>query len=144
MSFAEYVLLLSQHYRLLCHRRGGRTFSLLRHSLEEGQVSGLCGSCRLSCVDARVHAAPADLVEASCVSISTEAFASSTVCTVIHVRRGDIVLHEETSRRYRAIAEYVETKEVEIHDNILLLTDDANAIGEAKKLFSEIFPVAEI
>lgn len=58
-------------------------------------------------------------------------------CTVIHVRRADVVLHGKFSRRYHAIYEYVDALEqtyggapTERH-NVLLLSDDANAIREA-------------
>lgn len=54
-------------------------------------------------------------------------------CTVFHVRRGDVVKHGIHSRKYHSIAEYLNrTGEIQIEPNILLLTDDANAISEAK------------
>lgn len=68
-----------------------------------------------------------------------------TPCTVMHVRRSDIVLHGKWSRRYRAIEEYVNAmNKYTRHSNnnnsttnILLLTDDANAIGEATTQFPQ-------
>lgn len=57
-----------------------------------------------------------------------------TPCTVMHVRRTDIVLHAEFSRKYRKIEEYVKALEKGTK-NILLLTDDQNAIEEAQALF---------
>jgi hypothetical protein len=59
-----------------------------------------------------------------------------TPCTAIHVRRTDVVLHAEFSRKYRKIEEYVNALEKGTK-NILLLTDDQNAIEEAQALFSE-------
>ena len=64
----------------------------------------------------------------------------STPCTVFHVRRADIVLHGNWSRRYRPIEEYVQAAKnhsVLSHQNILLLTDDANAIDEALAQFPD-------
>ena len=51
-------------------------------------------------------------------------------CTAMHVRRGDIITHGKQSRRYFSIAEYLNTS-TQIERNVLLLTDDHNAIGEA-------------
>ena len=59
-----------------------------------------------------------------------------TPCTAMHVRRSDIVLHEEFARKYRKIKEYVKALEKGTK-NILLLTDDQNAIEEAQSLFPE-------
>ena len=69
-------------------------------------------------------------------------------CTVMHVRRGDVLLHGKSSRRYHAISEYLNSTAAtttttaasplfQIHRNILLLTDDANAIVEAQQLHPE-------
>ena len=53
-------------------------------------------------------------------------------CTVVHVRRGDVVLHQSHHRRrYYPISQYVNATTPE-EKNIFLLTDDANAITEAK------------
>ena len=60
----------------------------------------------------------------------------TTPCTVMHVRRTDIVLHEEWARKYRKIEEYVNALDNSTR-NILLLTDDQNAIEEAKTLYPE-------
>jgi hypothetical protein len=60
-------------------------------------------------------------------------------CTVLHVRRGDVLIRKKKARSYHAIAEYINTSSVKvpIHPNILLLSDDNNAIGEATALFPE-------
>lgn len=62
-----------------------------------------------------------------------------TPCTAIHVRRSDIVLHQQTSRRYHGIEEYMNATSwdptFQIQQNILLFTDDQNAIGEARTMF---------
>lgn len=62
-------------------------------------------------------------------------------CTVVHVRRADVVLHGKFSRRYHAIHEYIEALEHTYGrptgpQNMLLLTDDANAIQEAIAQYS--------
>ena len=66
-------------------------------------------------------------------------FNDNKPCTTIHVRRGDIATYEDDNRRYRSIAEYLNASVIDPHfqlkDNIFLLTDDSNAIGEAKTLF---------
>lgn len=51
-------------------------------------------------------------------------------CTVLHVRRGDVVLLDPTPRRYHAIDEYMDESH-NVTQNLLLLTDDHNAISEA-------------
>lgn len=62
-----------------------------------------------------------------------------TPCTAFHVRRGDSVLvipgKKFPTRRYHAIEEYVNAAGESITKNILLLTDDHNAIGEALTKF---------
>lgn len=61
-----------------------------------------------------------------------------TPCTVLHVRRSDVVRHSEQSRKYHHISEYLNTSsKIRIFKNILLLTDDQNAISEAGSLFPE-------
>lgn len=55
-------------------------------------------------------------------------------CTVCHVRRADIVLHDKESRRYHEIDEYVNAMSKNTK-NIFLVTDDDNAIGEALTKF---------
>lgn len=52
-------------------------------------------------------------------------------CTALHVRRGDVITHGSHARRYFSIAEYLSTAGDSMEHNILLLTDDHNAIGEA-------------
>ena len=67
----------------------------------------------------------------------------------IHVRRGDVILHGKFSRKYHPIQEYLETYEKDVlsrgyswlrqktkQRNVLLLTDDANAVKEALSEFS--------
>lgn len=54
----------------------------------------------------------------------------STPCTVLHVRRGDVVLLDPRPRRYHAISEYM-NEHNNVSRSVLLLTDDHNAIGEA-------------
>ena len=64
-------------------------------------------------------------------------------CAVIHIRRTDVVLHQGSSRKYFAVDEYL--KELREHNqthiknikNILLFTDDANAIDEAIEFHPE-------
>jgi hypothetical protein len=72
--------------------------------------------------------------------------ASSTIalpCTVLHVRRGDIVQHGNLSRRYHPLSEYLEVVDTTIttsrtiavaadRPRIMLLTDDANVINERR------------
>jgi hypothetical protein len=59
-------------------------------------------------------------------------------CTVIHVRRSDVIDHNAESRKYHAISEYINASaKIQIQPNILLLTDDQNAVGEAKTVFPE-------
>jgi hypothetical protein len=54
----------------------------------------------------------------------------------LHVRRTDVVLHGKISRRYHAIQEYMEAAQRKVpdrfHRNVLLFTDDEDAIDEAK------------
>ncbi|KAG7344566.1 hypothetical protein IV203_022574 [Nitzschia inconspicua] len=64
----------------------------------------------------------------------------TTPCMVMHVRRADVIQHDDLARRYFSIAEYVNASKragmIQRQDddetpNIFLITDDANAIGEA-------------
>jgi hypothetical protein len=68
--------------------------------------------------------------------------AADSDCSVIHVRRADVVLHDELSRRYFPVADYVkmipEEKLTNVNHYILLLTDDSNAIDEALVFFPEL------
>jgi hypothetical protein len=65
--------------------------------------------------------------------------AADSDCSVIHVRRADVVLHDEDSRQYFPVADYVKTipkeKFTNVNHYILLLTDDSNAIKEALVFF---------
>jgi hypothetical protein len=57
-------------------------------------------------------------------------------CTVLHVRRADVVLHQAQSRKYFPIADYVQLLPSQKQQkSIFLLTDDANAIQEALEFF---------
>ncbi|CAB9504135.1 expressed unknown protein [Seminavis robusta] len=61
-------------------------------------------------------------------------------CSVLHVRRADVVFHGSHSRKYHGIEEYLEhaqQKNMTVHKNILILTDDFNAIPEAKAKFPD-------
>ena len=76
--------------------------------------------------------------------IQKNGFRDETPCTAIHVRRGDVILDPNPSRKYYPIAAYLNASEsipgagdprFQLKDQIFLLTDDANAIGEAKTFF---------
>ena len=58
-------------------------------------------------------------------------------CTVMHVRRGDVTLDDNGRRRYYPIEDYVKA-DTDIHDTVFLVTDDSNAIQEAKLKFPNI------
>jgi hypothetical protein len=68
--------------------------------------------------------------------LSERAPVMRTPCTVMHVRRADIVINPwgNATRRYHPIEDYMEAarKDAILHENILLMTDDLNAISEAK------------
>jgi hypothetical protein len=57
-------------------------------------------------------------------------------CSAIHVRRSDVLLENHHSRRYHPIEEYLNAS-YNLDRNILLITDDQNAIPEAKVKFPE-------
>ena len=61
-------------------------------------------------------------------------------CSVIHVRRSDVVLHGQASRKYFPISDYIRLLPPERRDNgtVFLLTDDANAIDEAHEFHPNI------
>ena len=59
-----------------------------------------------------------------------------TPCTAMHVRRNDIVLHSQQARKFHPIGEYMNASN-NIRPNILLLTDDHNALGEATTQFPQ-------
>ncbi|KAL9185302.1 hypothetical protein ACHAXT_003079 [Thalassiosira profunda] len=65
-----------------------------------------------------------------------------TDCTVMHVRRSDVVLHGDQSRKYFPVADYVrlipEERLKDPNHYIFLLTDDQNAIDEAHEFFPEL------
>jgi len=59
-------------------------------------------------------------------------------CTAIHVRRGDVVLHGgDLKRRYHAISEYIHATN-NLDKNVYIMTDDQNALNEAKIEFPNI------
>ena len=58
-----------------------------------------------------------------------------TPCVAIHVRRADVVLHDVTSRRYFPISSYLSAANVMEGSNVLLFTDDANAVDEALEFY---------
>lgn len=57
----------------------------------------------------------------------------TTPCTVFHVRRSDIKGHGK--RKYHKISDFVKAAGAMLHDNILLLTDDQDAIDEAQRQY---------
>lgn len=61
-----------------------------------------------------------------------------TPCVAMHVRRGDVVLHQHIARRYYPISSYVAKLPRKRRRNMFLLTDDANAIDEALDFFPNI------
>lgn len=57
----------------------------------------------------------------------------------MHVRRADVVLHNgESVRRYFPLSEYISAANLTAGDNVLLFTDDANAIDEAHEFHSDL------
>mmetsp|Transcript_21995 Transcript_21995/g.51819 ORF Transcript_21995/g.51819 Transcript_21995/m.51819 type:complete len:410 (+) Transcript_21995:307-1536(+) len=52
-------------------------------------------------------------------------------CSAIHVRRSDVVLHGKWSRKYFSIPDYVNLLPENRKQEIIIFTDDANAIDEA-------------
>ena len=56
-------------------------------------------------------------------------------CSAIHVRRSDVIFHDEWSRKYYPVSDYVnlipKEKLSDPNHTIFLLTDDSNAIKEA-------------
>ena len=62
-------------------------------------------------------------------------------CAVIHVRRADVILHGVTSRKYYPISDYINKlprRRRQKGSNVVLLTDDANAVDEAFEFFPEL------
>ena len=62
-------------------------------------------------------------------------------CTVMHVRRADVILHKQVSRKYFPVSDYINALPMDRRDNgatILLLTDDQNAIEEAHEFYPKI------
>ena len=61
-------------------------------------------------------------------------------CMAMHVRRADVILHGEKSRKYHAIQDYldaVSNANMTIPPNVWLMTDDQNAIDEAITMHKE-------
>lgn len=71
-------------------------------------------------------------------------FPPNASCTVMHVRRGDVILQKKRFTRFRGyhpISDYLNQLPKERRQpgsNIFLLTDDANAIDEAREFHSHI------
>lgn len=69
-------------------------------------------------------------------------YEAETDCSVIHVRRSDVVLHDEWSRKYFPVMDYVQRiprhRLRDPNHTIFLLTDDANAIDEAHEFHPEL------
>lgn len=55
-------------------------------------------------------------------------------CTVLHIRRTDVVLHGSMARKYFPVSAYV-NKMPRPDDPIFLVTDDQNAVDEAHEFF---------
>jgi len=72
---------------------------------------------------------------------STQHINITTPCMAMHVRRADVVLHNKLSRKYHPISEYIEAmidaEKKNSTRNILLFTDDHNAISEALVLYPQ-------
>jgi hypothetical protein len=74
-------------------------------------------------------------------NVPTLADNDSDACSVIHVRRADVVLHKRDSRKYFPISEYLKrlpNEHKKPGSTILLLMDDANAIEEAHEFYPQI------
>jgi len=72
--------------------------------------------------------------------VSNNAPAVSAPCAAVHVRRADVVLHNKYSRKYFPISSYLDLLRDETGrnwTNILLFTDDQNAIEEAEEFHPE-------
>ena len=59
-------------------------------------------------------------------------------CSVMHVRRADVVLHGKSSRKYYPVSAYVDLLPEDRRKDIFLLTDDQNAIDEAHEFYPDI------
>ncbi len=69
-------------------------------------------------------------------------FPAEESCSVIHVRRGDVILEadEAYARGYHAVSEYLDLLPEErrqVGSNIIIFTDDANAVDEARLLHKD-------
>lgn len=60
-------------------------------------------------------------------------------CTAMHVRRSDVILHDDNARRYFPVEDYVARippeRLADPRHYVFLLTDDANAVDEAEEFF---------
>ena len=69
-------------------------------------------------------------------------YEAETDCSVVHVRRSDVVLHDDFSRKYFPVTDYVQLipsyRRQDPNQTVLLLTDDANAIDEAHEFHPEL------
>lgn len=65
-----------------------------------------------------------------------------TDCSVIHVRRSDVILHDEFARKYFPVTDYVHLipayRRKDPKQTVFLLTDDQNAIDEAHEFHPEL------
>ena len=61
-----------------------------------------------------------------------------TPCSVIHVRRADVILHGNHARKYYPVSDYVKALRPHQRKDIFILTDDQNAIDEALEFFPDI------
>ena len=59
-------------------------------------------------------------------------------CSVMHVRRTDVVLHGDSSRKYYPVSAYVDLLPEDRRQDIFLLTDDADAIDEAHEFYPNL------
>ena len=59
-------------------------------------------------------------------------------CAVMHVRRTDVVLHGDASRKYYPVSAYVDLLPQDRRQDIFLLTDDADAIDEAHEFYPNL------
>jgi hypothetical protein len=59
-------------------------------------------------------------------------------CSVMHVRRADVIMHNAHSRKYYAISDYMRLLPEDKRQNVFLLTDDADAIDEALEFYPDV------
>lgn len=63
-------------------------------------------------------------------------------CSVLHVRRADIIMHDQHARKYYPVSDYVnlipKEKLNDPNHTIFLLTDDSNAVKEAHEFYPNL------